>query len=271
MMNPSGLYSQSVLEVWLPGQLSIEDAVPPSEVQHRNVASYPEAVRVATLRLNRLVAGLRAETGRTDIPEVVPSNLTQLAYRAIDAGGHVSREVPSLNLELLRVRSGPPQLADEIDVVPREIAPPSFARELLDSAKFHVITYNARRAILDVAGAFEAWVADVVTPKLGDVAVNTKKQFLRTYGPKLSAAARQEAEQLSVSPEQDPPRMPSVQRQLRDYQKAGHQPNIDPRLISRIQKVMNVRNDAAHGRPISPTVLHDLVPAIDALDELLRG
>jgi hypothetical protein len=81
VMNPSGLYARSTVEIWLPGEFKIDDAVPPSEIFYRNVASYPEAVRIATLRLNTLIAGLRVEIGRSDIPEIFPGQLTQLAYR----------------------------------------------------------------------------------------------------------------------------------------------------------------------------------------------
>jgi hypothetical protein len=269
MLHPSGLYAQSLIELWLPSALRIDDAVPPSETTYKNIASCPEAVRAAVLSLNKLIAGLRAETGRSDIPDVIPSDLNRLAYRQYDAAGSMQREIPMLNLEFVRLSAVPPKVDDEILREPHSVKPVSFARELLDSAKSHITSYNARRAVLDFAGAFEAFVADVVTPKLGNVATNTKAEFLRRYGAMISLAARAEIECLTLPHDQDPPRMPSPFRQLRDYRNENHEPTIHNVRISDIEKVMVVRNDAAHGRPIPSTIMVDLVAAVAALDELL--
>jgi hypothetical protein len=37
MMNPSGLYAQSVVELWLPGELEINATQPPGDVQYKNI------------------------------------------------------------------------------------------------------------------------------------------------------------------------------------------------------------------------------------------
>ncbi|MFL1455754.1 hypothetical protein ACJO5Y_15070 [Marinobacter sp. GN3S48] len=269
MMNPSGLYAQSVVELWLPGKLEIDAPQPPGDVQYKNIWVYPEALRVAVLRLNELIVGLRAETGRSDIPEVLPGDLNRLAYKQFDSTGRIARNIPVANFEFLRMSAGTPMLKDEVRFKPHDVQCPSFERELLESAKFHVSAYNTRRAVLDLAGAFEAFIAEVVTPRLGEMEENARGQFLRRYEAKLSAEARAEIEKVALGPDQDPPRMPSIHRQLKEYKRQGLDPVLNEQHLRRILKIMRIRNDAAHGRPVSPEILGDLIAAIEALDCLI--
>jgi hypothetical protein len=82
-----------------------------------------------------------------------------------------------LNLEFVQIRTGPPSVSDEILQEPRDVKRVSFARELLDSAKFHITSYNARRAVLDLAGSFEAFVAEA------EVARSAAIKRLRSFDP----------------------------------------------------------------------------------------
>lgn len=271
MMNPSGLYAQSVVELWLPGVLEIDATQPPGDVQYKNIEVYPEALRIAVIRLNQLIVGLRAETGRSDIPEVLPGDLNQLAYKQFDSIGRLARNIPMVNFEFLQMSAGTPLLKEEVRFKPHVVQRPDFGRELLESAKFHVSAYNTRRAVLDLAGAFEAFIAEVVTPRLGDVKVNTRDQFLRQYGAKLSEETRAEIENVTLGPSQDPTRMPPIHRQLKEYKKQGLEPELDKQHLSRIQRIMSMRNDAAHGRPVTPEKLDDLIAAIEAMDCLIRS
>ncbi|WP_098418764.1 hypothetical protein [Marinobacter sp. LV10MA510-1] len=271
MMSPSGLYAQSVVELWLPGELKIDTAYPPGNVQYKNIETYPEALRVAVLRLNKFIMGLRAETGRSDIPEVLPGDLNQLAFKQFDSVGRLARNIPMANFEFLRVSAGAPMLKDEVRFKPHDVEHIGFGRELLESAKFHVSAYNTRRAVLDLAGAFEAFVADAITPRLVEMEVNTRDQFLRQYGAKLSAETCAEIKRVALEKSQDPPRMPPIHRQLKEYKRKGLRPAFDKWHLSRIQKIMSIRNDAAHGRPVSPEVLNDLIAAIEALECLIHG
>ncbi|WP_396621501.1 hypothetical protein [Marinobacter sp. W-8] len=270
MMNPSGLYAQSVVELWLPGNLAIDFALPPGDEQYKNIHTYPEAIKGAVRKLNEFIVGLRADTGRSDIPEVIPGDLNQLAFKQFDSKGNLTRDIPMLNLELVRVSAGAPHLNEEVLLKPFEVQYPGFARELLESAKFHVSAYSVRRAVIDFAGAYEAFIAEVVSPRIGEVRENTKDQFLRRYGDKLSAEVRAEVEKVTLAPNQDPDRVPPIHRQLDVYKKMGLKPDFGRKHLSAIRKVMDVRNDAAHGRVISHEVLSDIIAGIGALECLMQ-
>ncbi len=270
MMNPSGLYAQSLIELWLPGEISISFTQPPGDVYYKNVDTYPEVLRVATIRLNEFIAGLRSQTGRSDIPEMLPSDLNQLAYKQFDASGNVVRNVPSTNFEMVRMSMGAPALKGEVQREVHNVKRLSFASELLESAKFQVSAYNTRRAVLDLAGAFEAFIAESITPRIGDLSLNIRDQFLRQYNTKLSTKVREEIEKIMIG-SGDPSRMPTVHRQLKEYSRLNLEPVINQKNISKVLKIMSgVRNDAAHGRPVSPSKLNDIVLAIEALDALIR-
>jgi len=111
----------------------------------------------------------------------------------------------------------------------------------------------------------------VVTSRLGDIKVNTRDQFLRQYGAKLSAETRAEIEKVNLGPNQDPTRMPPIHRQLKEYKKQGLDPELDKQHLSRIQCIMSMRNDAAYGRPVPPEKLDDLIAAVEAMDCLIRS
>ncbi len=268
MMNPSGLYTQSVVELWLPGELEAEANHPPGDVQYKNIESYPEILRVGTIRLNELITGLRAETGRSDIPEVLPSDFNQIAYKQFDSAGSITRNILMASFEFLRISTGAPALKEEVRLGIHDVQPVGLARALLESAKFYVTAYNTRRAVLDLAGAFEAFVSEAVTPHIGDVALNTRDKFLRKYGAKMSAEACAEIKQ--ITPHDDLPQMPSVHWQLKEYKRQSVLPALNKRNLERVQKIMSFRNDAAHGRPVPPEVLNDLIVAIEGLDCLIR-
>lgn len=270
MMNPSGLYAQSVLELWLPGELEIQLKNPPGEVSYKHIDSYPEAIKKAVLSLNQLILGLRFETGRSDIPEVIPGDLNQVGFKQFDASGEVTVDIPIVNLELVRLSTGSPRIEDELSDKPNFLEPLGFAQELLESAKFQISAYNTRRAVLDFSGAFEAFVSESVTPRLDGIKENTRTQFLNRYSNRLSEAAQEEINSLNVSPDEDPEKLPSIFKQLRKYQKQKLEPLIDDKYLSLILPIMKFRNDAAHGRPIEPSILDNLTGATEALEGLMR-
>ncbi len=270
LMNPSGLYAQSIVELLLPGELSMKPGSPPGDVQFKNIERYPEALRTATLRLNQLIAGIRAVTGRSDVPEVLPSDLNSLDYQTIGSDGRVVWH-GAASFEAVRMSSGAPTLKEEVHLELHDIQPVGFGRELLESAKFYVSAYNARRAVLDLVGAFEAFVAEAVTPRVGYMTLNTRDQFLRQYGAKLSANARAEIKEIALGPNQDTPRMPSIQQQLKEYKRKRLRPALDQRYLSKVLKIIGIRNDAAHGRPVPPDVLNDLIVAIEAMESLISS
>ncbi|CAN5661938.1 hypothetical protein BH10PSE14_BH10PSE14_35580 [soil metagenome] len=271
MANPAGLYSQSALEIWLPGSFSIDLHPPQESVAYKNLASFPEAIRVATQRLNGLISVLRVETRRSDIPEVLPSDLNQVSFKQFDENGNVTCNVLDISLERVLLISGAPNVKNEIHTDVKKFKPISFACELLESAKFQVSAYNPRRAVLDLAGAFEAFVAEVVTPEIGDMTLNTKDQFLRQYGSRLSEAACSEIRRVVLKGEEDPKRMPPVHRQLAEFKKRKLTPNLNKKHLSRVMKIMNIRNDAAHGRPIASDTIDELIQAIESLDALIKS
>lgn len=269
-MSTSGLYAQSVVELLLPKQFEIDPSQPPGDLQYKNINCYPEAVRVVTLRLNKLIVGLRAETGHSDIPEVLPSDLNHIEYGHFDPAGRIT-DTGSVNFEHLRASFGaPPRLQDEIRLEAHTVDCVAFSRELLESAKFYVSAYNIRRAVLDFAGAFEAFLSESVTPRLGEVRENTKDQFLRRYGSKLSEEVRSEIENINLAPENDPLRIPTIRRLLDLYGKRDLQPILDKNHVSNVMGITSHRNDAAHGRPVPSKVLDDLIVAIESLDILIN-
>lgn len=268
MMNPSGLYAQSSVELWLPGELQIKSEMPPSDISYKNIYSYPEAIREAVLGLNRIILGLRFDTGRSDIPEVIPGDLNQVAFKQFNVSGKVTTSVPCANFEQVRVNTGSPRIENELSTTSNVLKPLSFPQELLESAKFHISAYNIRRAVLDFSGAFEAFISQNVTPQLLEIRENTRTQFLNRYGDKLSKAALEEISAIQMS-DDDPKRFPSIFKQLRKYEKSKLEPVISKKYLRLIYPVMEYRNDAAHGRPIETNVLDDLVVAAEALDCLM--
>ena len=270
MMNPSGHYSQSVLEIWFSEQLDIDIAQPPCDVQYQNIAVFPEVVKVAVITINQLIVGLRAETGRSDIPEVLPSSLNQLSFKQFDSAGNIARDIPLVNLEFVKVTTGAPSLNSEVQQGVYDLNYPGFMKELLESAKYHVIAYNMRRAVLDLAGAFEAFVEMAITRRLTDVEETTKNKFLRLYGSKLSTEVLAELSGLDEELGTDSPRMPSVHRQIKEYKRQHLKPALNKKHISAISKVMNYRNDAAHGRAVSENTLKDITAGILALEFLIQ-
>ncbi|MDN7124536.1 hypothetical protein J6I90_06550 [Pseudidiomarina sp. 1APP75-32.1] len=270
MMNPSGLYSQSVVELFLPGEFGVDCKHPPGDVPYKNIFSYPDVIREAVLQLNNFIASLRVKTGRSDIPEVLPSDFNQFACKQFNAGGKCIRDLPSTTLEYLRLSNGPLSLRDELNLKPTHIESVNFGQELLESAKFHVASYNARRAVLDIAGAFDDFVARYLTPKLGNVKENTKDQFIQRYGDRLSADCTQEIEALETEESNDLARWPSVYKQLKLYRQRALDPQLDEEKVKSVKKTLSKRNDAAHGRIVSPSILDDLIKAIDALEQLIQ-
>lgn len=271
MMDPVGLYMQSEIQLRLSGQFNLEATPPSSEAIYKNLRRYPEIVHQGVSVLNRLIVALRITSGRCDIPDVVPAHFNRIAVKQTNANGDVTRDIPSFSLECLRLTTGVPKVETEIcrDICHIEAVP--FWRQLLEAAKLHAIQFNARRAVLDFSGAFEAFVAAFLKPKVGDLSEDIKGRFLTIYKGRLPDVCREVIEKLTVDAGQDSKQPPSVRKIVRRYNVIGAGPPIDKNKLSLVLKVYKYRNDAAHGRPISSSALDDVVLAIEALEQIHLG
>ena len=266
-MDPAGLYAQTQVELILGGRLSIGDAVPPTQTIYANIDSYPEAVHVSVEALNQLAYKVRKETGRCDLPDIVPAHFSRIAFKQFDEDGNVERDIGSLSFELITATEGAPQVDTELRKSVVAVEPLSFSEQLLESAKSHVFQTNARRAVIDLAGAFEAFAAESLTTRLeANLSENTKQRFLRLYDQQLSESLCAQIQALNQSGDNTQP--PPIRRILKSYRQAKVEPQLDGDSLGKVMKVYEYRNDAAHGRPIPSTALHDLIQAIPALEDM---
>jgi len=266
IMDPAGLYAQSHIQLLLSGRPSIDDSGPPTEIIYKNFASYPEVIHSGVGALNGFVSALRLSSGRCDIPDVVPAHFNKIAFRQFDEKGVVERDIPSKSFELVRLSAGPPKVENEVRPTAEEVSPLSFQLQLLESAKLHVFEANARRAVVDFAGSFEAFVAETLTPQIGDISKNTKQRFLRLYEKGLSKSLTSQIE--ALSDKQDNKQYPSIHKVVKEYCRLDTDPVLEKELLAKVMKVYEYRNDAAHGRPIPDDALEDLVEAIPAFEKI---
>ncbi|MCH8213478.1 MAG: hypothetical protein IIC54_05345 [Proteobacteria bacterium] len=269
IMDPAGLYAQSQIQLILAGRLRVDDFVPPKETIYENIVSYPEVVHAGVRALNDLVNALRQTSGRCDIPDIVPAHFNKIAFRQIDEQGVVEKDIPSLSFELVKVSAGPPRVENEVKPTAEDVSPPSFQMQLLESAKLHVFETNARRAVIDLTGAFEAFVAETLIAQTGDLSEYTKQRFLRLYEQQLSESLKTQIEALSDN--QDSKQPPSIYRVVKTYRRLEAEPKLEKELLDKVLKVYTYRNDAAHGRPIPDDALNDLIEAIPAFEKIRAG
>lgn len=266
LMDPTGLYQRTKVLLSLTGRPRHDNAHPPDNVIYRNLQSYPEFVRESVKVLNELIATLRVTLERCDIPDVVPGHFNKCSFRQFGDNADIEVDIPMISLEWVKVSAWAPCTQEEINASITDIRLCSLSRELTEAAKYQVLSFNPRRAILEFAGAFEAFLAEYVSPKIGDLGENTKDRFLRLYGPKLSAEIKAQIADIESS-QNAIKAPPTVYKIIQAYKRAGITPVLDAQQ-KRILKAYEYRNDAAHGRPIPHETLDHIVEAIGALDEL---
>ncbi len=269
-MGASGLYETSIVEIRMGGVHDISADSPPGDLLYKNYFTYPPAVRKATSFLNKLISWLKVETKRCDIPDLIPGHLNNLSLKQLGNDGRVVRDIPYLSLELVRMTAGPKNTADEIAEAPTKIIEVPFWRDLIESAKLHLLQGNARRSVLDFCGGFEAFT-DAYLASASSKLESRKDSFLRIYDAKLSQAAREEISRLDEKKCGDKKLPISIRRVVKEYVKSGKQPAFPNDAIQIVMKPFDYRNDAAHGREISATSLIDISNAISYLDEFAKN
>lgn len=133
----------------------------------------------------------------------------------------------SLSLECVRLTAGVPKADDEIVTDVRKILPLPFWLELLETAKLHVIQFNARRAVLDFSGAFEAFVAEFLTPKVGDLGEDAKSKFLKIYRDRLPPDCAELIEKMALRAGKDQKQHPSIHKIITAYRAIEAEPVVD--------------------------------------------
>lgn len=271
MTDPVGLYTQSHIQLRLAGEFSLAANPPAEDLIYKNLSRYPDVVHQAVLVLNTLINSIRRTSGRCDIPDVVPAHFNHIALRQTNPKGEVVRDILSLSLECVRLTAGVPKVDDEIVTDVRQIQPLPFWLQLLETAKLHVIQFNVRRAVLDFSGAFEAFVAEFLTPKVGDLGEDAKSKFLRIYRDRLPSDCAELIEKMAPSASRDQKLHPSIRQIIKRYRAIDAKPALDDAALGLILKVYTHRNEAAHGRPIPNTALEDVSKAIEVLDQVQAG
>lgn len=270
IMSPRGLYYQTVVELSILDTPDFDDANPPEGDFYKNFTSYSTGVRKVVEFINNLIAAVRVSWSRCDVPEITPADLNELEIKQFDSSGSIIIHKAIYSTEYGHLSGGAPSIENEISSSPIELPQPSFWRELIESAKFHLLAMNPRRAVLDFCGGFEAFVDQYITPRLNKTSENTKDQFLRRYGPLLSDDLKSTIRNLSLPEAQDPVRHLPVRRLLDSYRHAHESISIDREKLGHILKVFDWRNVAAHGGEIDANVIQFVSNGIDGLEAIAQ-
>lgn len=266
IMDPTGLYRHTEVLISIAGRPRHDDASPPVDEMYRNVQSYPAFAKLAVSILNELIAALRISSNRCDIPDIVPGHLNKCSFRQFGDNGDLERDFPAFSLEYIHLSNWSPNVKQEISERITKIRPSSLARELTEAAKNQVLSLNVRRGILDFAGAFEAFLAEYISPKIGDIGQNTIGQFLSLYASRLTPECTSQLEELEF--DGDTKRKPSVFKIVKEYEKCKCTPTLGQNIKTVMRIHQRYRNPAAHGEVVSDEALGYLIEAISALDEL---
>lgn len=265
IMDSSGLYDNTELEILLIGEYEHVSEHPLQEKLYKNHKSYPKFIHDAVVLVNDLITYIRKENDRCDIPDVIPSHFNHVRFVQYDENKNILKKA-STSFEYVKVSIGQPKV--ENDVLNSEVIVPKqlFHIQLLESAKLHLLQSNSRRAILDFCGAFEAFVSYYIENKIEQSKESLKDRFIRTYRGELNDEYIQLIEKLDNP--NDSPRMLPLHKLVDNYRKEEIKPKIDRKKFKKILKIFNYRNDAAHGKPINNFEFSSLELAIDIFEEI---
>ncbi len=265
IMDTTGLYKNSSLQLIIPGIYDLNSAIPPHDKLYKNHKSYPVFIQDSVVLVNEFITYTRRNNERCDIPDIIPSHFNKVHCKQYDENRNIGKSV-STSFELIRVSTGVPQIDSELLQSEVIVKPQLFHSQLLESAKLHLLQSNSRRAILDYCGAFESFVSHYIVEHVKKSEETLKERFIRVYKNKLND--NQLALINSLVEANDEPNILPIRKLIDNYIKEGHKPIIKKSKVKKMLKIFDYRNDAAHGRPIGHFNLDDLELAIDLFEEI---
>lgn len=268
MLASHGLYAQTEIEILVKGYIDIDFKSPPQNEMHKNVFMFPSSIMEVSNVVNGFIRSIYWANNRCDVPEIVPYDFNNISFKQYDDRGNVVNDVPFLSLEFVRVDVGVPAVEKEMIKSLFNVDNLSYEKELLISAKRFLLANNLRRAVLDFSGAFESFVYKYIQPKLSKSSETTKDKFLKLYGRVLPADCVEHIQRASCDEERDIPFV--IFKIIKEYEKGKTLPLIDKGAKTSISKVFpSIRNLAAHGKPVDPKYIPEMVDAIDGLEKLI--
>lgn len=265
-VDQTGLYSISKISMVLEGEKQADARNPPVEPVFRIFQSYSPLLNDTLELMNGFLGWVRKKYKRPDIPNINLLHFNRVTIKIFNTSGAVIRNIPLQSNEYTKLTSGPPTAqTKECEIEPAEEL--EFYVQLLEQAKLDCIETNPRRAILDIFGAFEAFVAYHLSPKMSTYSETTKQRFIRLYKGKLPADVLNLLESNEIKDINDI-KYPSIVKIVKEYRRNKYSPELDRRDIEVILKVLDLRNDAAHGRHLPVDMLDKIADAIEAFERL---